>query len=346
MAKEDLMKKIFDLKIDTEWNIYKKIYGKFLDGIFETDINAKKMMTEVLRLIQKENPASAEPLLNELIAKYCQKENDRTVVLFFSGIVAELTGQTERALQFFTNAALLEPEYYAVYLKTAKNAHKEGLYGFAEEYYRKTVKCLENEEYDAKMVASAYANICYCLTMMRRFREAEDALIQSEIHCAALPERESTVAILYAANGDFEKMERSLSILSKNENSRYYESIRALTERISEGKHPQFSEVMPDEEEMKVFVMWFVENLDRYRQIMDCNDYETSPEAIAKEISLRLKQVFPFYKKEIRVSVYKEDAYTFFFADAYAFSLEKGLEKLFSAVSESIGKDVRLIRMH
>ncbi|MBQ8498049.1 MAG: hypothetical protein IJ489_11440 [Clostridia bacterium] len=346
MAKEDFMKKIFGLKIDAEWNVYKRNYGNLLDGVFETNEDAKKMMVEALRFLQKRNAASAEPLLNDLIAGYCQKDNDRAAVFFFSGIAAELKEQTARALQFFTNAALLEPEYYAVYLKTAKIAHREGLYCFAEEYYRKAIQCLESRGYEAKTVASAYANSCYCLTMMRCFEDADSALVQSALHCADLPERENTAAILYAAKGEYAQMEKCLLALSQNETSRYYENTKALTERICAGKHPQFSEIVPDEEEIASFALWFAENLDRYRHIMDCNDHETSPEAISKEISARLKMVFPFYKRDIMISVYKDDTYTFFFADAYALSLEKGFEKIFSAVSASIGDDIRLIRMH
>lgn len=343
MPREDLLKKLVGIKTDTEWNHHKKMYGSLLDGVFEEDEDARKALLEALRLLQKGKPHLADHLMTRLLLSSCKTDADTAAISFLIGNAAEQAGKTERALHFYTDASLCEPECYAVYLKLAKIAHKEGLFGFAEENYRKAIQSLENGKYEPKTISSVYANLSYCLTMMRRFDEAEDALIQSEILCPVLPERESIAAILHAAEGEREKTERCLALLSQNE--KYYIRAKKITETILSGTHPQFSEMKVEDASMDAFWLWFEENFTRYRMIMDLMDDETPPSLIQEEISERLASVFPFSKRRIEVSLYRGEKYTFFFADAYALALEKGLDCLFSRVPASLAEKLRLIRI-
>ena len=326
------------MKTDAVWDAHAKVFGSLMRPIFGDDEKARAKLCLALTYLTDAKPKETADVLEKEIKPLCTTDAEMAAYLYFSAVAYEAMKARTRVWTYLTEALTYEPKSFRVYYKAAAYAYADGLFGFAEENYKKAIRFMEEDPSEpvkdyASFLASAYCKLALSQTMMHRYDDAEKSLARAEEMSAPFTETESAKAILYAARGEKERVKKSLGILCLEDDLSHREKANAITREILFGKHPQFSEIPLNMEDVRHFWAWFAERMG-----------DASP-SFAKEISEQLRAVFPFFKKTIEVSV-NEKGNLFFFSDYYAKSISCGLDVLFDEMPDALQGKIRFVKIH
>ena len=312
--------------IQKSWQIHMAAFGPILENAFVGDYASRIHLGAALNNIsRKEIPQALDKLRK--IQKECHTDSDKAAWLFFAGLALEMGGDPQQAVSLYRNANEFRHRFYMPYLKVAKLAHSDGMFDIAEENYRAAIDCFQATGLDSQaktILTSAYCNLATCLIMMRRFEDAENALVLSRQLMPENPARSATEAVLCAVLGQEEEVNKHLSVLES-----YYPPALEQTAReirdILEKKHIQFYPVPMEDGAVAGFWNWFTENEAFFREKLAQKDFDS----VLEPMTAQLKQLFPFVQREPDFGILIEETHFLVeFADCYAVSLQNGYETL------------------
>lgn len=335
---QDLAKKAFlSPKFQKSWRVHEQAFGPILTPAFAEDYQARVHLTAALNLLSRKHVRRAFPKLRKLMAR-CVNDADWAAVAYFMGLSFEMHGDRHNMLILYSEAGNYHHKFYLPYLKLAKCAHEDARFDTAEENYRMAISCLDGV--DARIAASACANLASCLTMMHRYDEASAAIAQSKEILPNLPERFATEAMLYAVLGQTQQVSDCLDKLDALA-PQMTEYTEKLVNRIMTHQHPQFSE---NDEELDAekaigFWKWFTENQKAIR--VQCQNGQ--PE----EFELDMNANFPYLERHMQLTVSpKGDRTLLTFSDFYMTALHKDLEALLLLHPEALDQDWEFSIVH
>lgn len=269
----------------------------------------------------------------EQLQEKCVTNGDRAAWLFFMGLGFELAGMEAEWIACYRSAGEYGHRFYMPYLKLAKFFQQGCLYDRAEEYYRAAIGCFTGtglSDGDRRILGSAYTGLATILTMMHRYEEAAAALESSRQLWPEAPGRSAAEAVLYAVQGETDKMECSLSTLQSHA-PEVYPSVADMTGRILNGNEPLFCPVDAEEDKITAFWQWFLENRETLEAQLKRDEY---PE----DLSERLNDLFPFGQRELEPEFLREEDGTLrmLLPDYYAVALTWGYEQLLEKCPEEL----------
>ncbi len=313
------------------WEVHRQAFGPILEPAFTENTQVRLPLIQALNHISRRQIKEGLGLLKS-IQEYCQYDEDRAAWCFFVGLAFEMAGDKAHCLHWYAEAGRYNHSFYLPYLKLAKQAHQDGRFEEAHPSYLKAVQCLQampEAEKDENILASAYLNLCSCLTMMHRLPEAEQAWNQAR-SLPSPPEAQATAAILFAAMGKKELCEQALQALQK-EASPLLSHAQLMTRQIFDGTHPHFYPVPVTEQELPLFWMWF----QSYRFSFEKQD----PDCLAAGKQL-LKKAFPFLDREPVLTVTRQGGKPkLCFHDCYSVALHHGYARLLECCPEPLLKE-------
>lgn len=341
MKKETFTKKIARKSFESAtvqkcWQAHIQAFGPILEPAFVDNYQARLGITAALNFISNRELKKGLKKLQS-IENECFTDEDKAAWLFCMGLCMEMANMKEDMIVYYQEADKYGHHFYWPYLKIAKTAHNDAVFEIAEENYIKAIRCLKEEKLDEQkriILGSAYTNYASCLTMMHRYKEAEEALKSSK---SILPEqkgRAATEAILKAAKGDAKKAYFYTDVTA-TEMPTFYEHTKKMVNDILEKKHPHFSLVALAEGAVEAFWDWFVLNEASLMKKLEMEDYDT----VFQMMQPRLKEVFSFMERELEFGIEpREGFYQITFADFYMVSLEYGYKKLIETSPEALSK--------
>lgn len=331
MRKETLADKIakktfFSPDFQNKWATHMGAFGPILGPAFAEDYQSRIHLMAALNHISRRDVQGGLDKL-KLIQDKCETNADKAAWLFFAGLCFEFAGMQEQMLVCYRSAGEFHHRFYMPYMKLAKFYQQGCLYDRAEESYRDVIGCFEGtglDDSDRRILGSAYTSLAACLTMMHRYEEAEDALRLSRQLWPDAPGRSAAEAVLYAALGQQEKMNASLSVL-ENHAPEAYPSVRDMTGRILDGTEALFCAVEIEETKISDFWNWFLENAELMEARLDDEDFD----GLLDTINEQLNAVFPFGEKELETEILLEEGrFRVQLPDCYAVGLTRGYEQL------------------
>lgn len=334
---EKLAKKSFEsTAVQKSWQEHMKAFGPILEPAFTDDYQAKVDLTAALNHISRRDIVKGLKKL-QAVETHCVTDADYAAWLFFSGLCMEMANRKEEMLSFYQQAGEYGHRFYLPYLQIAKAAHNDAAFDIAKDNYLKTVRCLENDDLDDRnrvMIGSVYTNLVSCLTMMHCYDEAEEALRKSMEILPEQPGRTATEAILAAAEGDKERAYCCTDTIAR-QLPPFYETTKQMVDEILEGRHPQFSRIPIEKEQIDAFWDWFVSNEDFLLNMLKIKEYD----AVFQLVQPKLKELFPFMKRDLDFSIEPEEGtYKIAFADYHMTSLENGYKELIDAKPERLSE--------
>ncbi|MBE6654463.1 MAG: hypothetical protein E7608_03275 [Ruminococcaceae bacterium] len=238
--------KNFDLdsvkfSLNRSWEIHRQTFGPILEPAFAENKEVRIILINALNHISRRNVKRGMELLND-IRQYCVYDEDKAAWMFFVGLCFEMCGKNDEMLKWYEKAGEFGHRFYLPYLKLAKAAHGSAQFEKAKAYYETAIECLlegseADREYD--ILGSAYTNLAACLTMLRKYSEAENAWLAAQKYPLQKGSY-STAAVLYAAMGNSEKAAKYISLL-KESSPETVRQTEELTQQILCGTHPFFS---------------------------------------------------------------------------------------------------------
>lgn len=316
------------------WTTHMQAFGPILQPAFVDDYQAKTHLCAALNLISNLEVKKGYEKLNS-IKDACKTAADKAAWLFFVGMCFELSGMKAEMLSCYQQAAECGHHFYLPYLKVAKSAHNDAVFEIAEDNYRVAIQCLNETklgEQEKIVLASIYTNLASCLTMMHRYLEAEEALTKSK---KILPEqfgRYASEAILYAAMKESEKVVCALEELKKQSMDSYTVA-QEMTDKILNDRHPHFSTIEIDREQIQSFWNWVLENENDLKSKLNNQEYDD----VFYMFQNRLKVVFPFMERDIEFTIESKDCgYKVHFADFYVIALRHGYKELLKECPEQL----------
>ena len=220
------------------WEDHRQAFGPILEPAFRENPQVRLLVIQALNYISRREIQKGMEELKQ-INPHCVYDEDKAAWTYFVGLCFEMAGAKKQMLQWYADAGKFGHRFYLPYLKLAKATHAEGELETALGYYDTAIGCLlEMEDPDEIVLGSAYANLTSCLTMLHRYSQAEKAWLAAQNY-PQQPASAATAAILYAAMGNREQAAHWLARLEK-ENPAPVPQIRAITEQILSGTHPDF----------------------------------------------------------------------------------------------------------
>lgn len=316
------------------WMTHMQAFGPILQPAFVDDDQAKTHLCAALNLISNQEVKKGYEKLNS-IKDACKTDADKAAWLFFVGVCFELSGMKEEMLSCYRQAAECGHHFYLPYLKVAKSAHNDAVFEIAEENYRVAIQCLNEtklREQERIVLASIYTNLASCLTMMHQYQEAEDALEEAK---KILPEQSgrcASEAILYAAMRESEKVVGALEELKKQSMDSHIVT-QEMVDKILNDRHPHFSTIEIDGEQIQRFWNWVLENESDLKRKLNNQEYDD----VLYMFQNRLKAVFPFMERDLELAIEPKDCgYKVYFADFYVIALRHGYKELLNVCPEQL----------
>lgn len=331
---EKMARKAFESEeFQKSWMVHMQAFGPILEPAFEENCAARVHLTAALNKISRRDVRGGMAGLEKL-ERACQSDADRAAWLFFMGLCHEMAGETEQAIAFYLDCCDLGHRFYLPYLRLAKFAHADAAFDAAEKHYRDAISCLAGaaDTQGKVLLASAHTNLASCLTMMRRYREAEGALAESEAILPVQSGRCAAAAILCAAQGDVERAEALLQDTAAQTPALLPGTQKAVQDILA-GKHPQFCILPADPAEIEAFWRWFTDEEQHLALLLE----QDTPDAFLDEAGARLMRVVPFLEREpIMGAVRDGGAYRITLKDSYATALEHIYAQLLAACPEKL----------
>ena len=316
--------------IQKSWQMHMQAFGPILGPAFPENFQARIHLTNALNHISTRDIRTGLKKLR-LVEKFCETDADKAAWLFCMGLCMEIANIREQMVVFYRNAGKYGHHFYLPYLKIAKAAHNDAVFEVAEENYLKAIEFLnedrENEQ-NKIVLGTAYTNYASCLTMMHRYDEAEQALMNAKEVFPDQKGRAATEAILAAARGEEEKVGALLERIEAQE-PMFYETTNKMANEILEKKHPHFTPISLKEGWTTAFWDWFFVNENTFLEKLDEQDYD----AVFAIIQSKLKEVFPFMERNPEFAIEPRENYCqITFADFFMASLEQAYKELIGAV--------------
>lgn len=332
LADKAAKKAFFTEQFQKSWTVHMGAFGPILGPAFPEDYQARVHLTAALNDISRRDIHGGLEKLKK-IQDRCETNADKAAFLFFAGLCFEMAGQQEQMLAFYKSAGEFHHRFYMPYMKLAKFYQQGSMYERAEEHFRGAIGCFEGtglSDADRRILGSAYTSLASCQTMMHRYGEAEASLETSRQLWPDAPGRSAAEAVLYAALGQTEKMEASLSVL-ENHAPEAYPPVRDMTGRILAGTEPLFCPVPVEEEKIAAFWQWFLDAREDMEARMDKEEFE----GILDPINEWLNDLFPFGEQELEAEILIEkEQFRLQLQDIYAVGLTRGYEQLLAARPE------------
>lgn len=325
------------------WEAHRKAFGPILDPAFQENPQVRIKLTAALNHISRRETKRGYEILQSL-KDQCIYNEDKAAWAFFVGLCFEMSGVTEQMLLWYEQAGKYGHMFYLPYLKIAKAAFTSANFDIACKNYAKGIECLINADKEFQnnaALASAYLNLCSCLTSMHLYSDAAKALESGQKYNPP-PASYATAAILYAAMNDKEKVDFYISELKK-EQPILVDMTNKTTNDILSGVHPHFCALAIDERRINDFWAWFTKNQNKLtRKLRE----DENSEAI-EELSKQIKAVFPFLDRTPKLTVKKDGIrLNIILADSYAISLHCGYGELISACPKEILDHFTFILVH
>ena len=315
-------------KLLHSWEVHRQAFGPILEPAFQENKEARIHLLAALNLLsRKEAEKSREKLI--LLKEYCNYDEDKAAYNFFMGLSFDIMGLKDQMVKWYEKANEYEHNFYLPYLKLAKVYHTEAFFDSAERNYLKAIKCLEvrNEYFDAHILSSALTNLTSCLTMMHKLSLAEKTLEKAE-STLVIKGQCATASILYAAMGKKEISENYL-LKAKEESNSLYMLTKKMTEDIQNKIHPHFSPCSVSEIHIEKFWLEFYNKKEDIKKLdKEAFDF----------IKIKLKEIFPFIERDMRMIVTKtkEGKMKIAFSDFYTVSLNFGLKMLLGLCPDKV----------
>ena len=228
------------MKLCKELDIISRVFRernlKFIlsvQGDFKTEEETANYIPQIEEKNVKKLAASVKRLSGLL--SECKNEDDEAACYYVMAIACEAMGDTENKLRYYAETCKRNVRWYVPYMKLAKGLADKGEYENAKFFYEKAVTFMKDGMNKRVMGGTAYANIAYLCTKLKRYEEAEGALEKSHECSDYIPNRGIVEAMLYAVKGKTAFVEESLSLLEKEENP-YLEQTKAMVEKILAGE--------------------------------------------------------------------------------------------------------------
>ncbi|MBQ3489192.1 MAG: tetratricopeptide repeat protein [Clostridia bacterium] len=332
---EKLARKSFESAgVQRSWKVHVQAFGPILEPAFAEDFQTRIHLINALNHISNRDLKTGLKKL-QLIEKACETDADKAAFLFCMGLCMEMANMKEEMVSFYQNSGEYGHSFYLPYLKVAKAAHSDAVFEIAEKNYVRAIQCLNairSNEQNQIILASVYTNYASCLTMMHRYKEAEEALQSSR---EILPEqcgRTSAEAILEAAKGEAGKA-RALTEKILEQEPALYHTANKMVNDILEKKHPHFAPMALPEGWKAEFWNWFISNEAIFLKNLEAQDYA----AVFQMVQPKLKEVFPFMERNLEFAIEpRENFYQITFADFFMISLTCAYKELIEAVPPSL----------
>lgn len=314
-------------KIQDSWLAHMAAFGPILEPAFETDFQSRVHLTAALNLLSNRKVKESVEKLAQLKEK-CVTDADWAAWHFFMGVVAELSSKPKEIVACYEKAAEYDHKFYLPYIKLARYAHFDANFDAAEKWYWKGISCLENKnltEREAAALASTYANLCSCLTMMHRYEDACMALERSKAAADKVPSRLASEAILYAAMGQQEQVSAVLELIKKQVPGLLAPTVD-MTEQIAKGEHAHFAAVPMEEGKIDAFWKWF-----------------STGEITEDNVQTELAKVFSFMQRPMQVHINNNEIQI---RDFYTTALSEGCKTLLHSCPDTVRKNYQFIIIH
>ena len=312
------------------WEACCRQFGPVLEPAFREDEPARRTLLAAINRIGRRELKEAIGLLQE-IRECCQCDADTAAWSFLVGFCFELAGKTENMMHCYRASADCGSRYYMPYLKMAAVEHGNAAFDAARQDYSRAIALLQEmpeEQWDGESLASAYTRLASCLTMMHRYREAEESWKKGR-SLSRTPGNTAAGALLYAALGK-ELPVRMLLEELEEQNRELCTGIRELTAQILDGSHPHFHPIAPDDARLHRFWRWFGEKEGAFSA--------QEPEAFAQEIGAQLNQIFPFLEREAQLQLLcSGEEKQLILLDSYAIGLQAGYARLLALRPPELG---------
>ena len=315
-------------KLHQSWEVHRQAFGPILEPAFSENDNARIRLTAALNHISRREVKRGFELLQSLKGD-CVYAADKAAWFFFMGLCFEMAGAQEQMVSCYQKSDEFGHRFYLPYLKVARYAHLQANFELAEKNYCEGIDCLqakEKEEREDKVLASAYTNLCSCLTMMHRYDKAEQALAKAAM-LPVQPASAATAAVLYAAMGQPDKTARCLTQLA-SQRSDLLEQTKATAEKILNSEHPHFSPVPFEHGMIPLFWQWFAENVTTLCCLPGQEEYQQACGKLAEW----LEKIFPFMERKFQFVLGRgEEKWELKLCDRYAVGLNFGFLRLLAA---------------
>ena len=203
--------------LQQSWEVHRQAFGPILEPAFAENQQVRILLINALNHISRREVKRGMELLKQ-IHPHCIYDEDRAAWAFFVGLCFEMGGAREQSLEWYEKAGEVGHRFYLPYMKIAKAAYGASQFEKAATHYKTAISCLLEMSEDARdevILGSAYTNLTSCLTMLKRYQEAEAAWKNAQKY-PLQPGAAATGAILYAAMGDPEKTEEYIGRLKDN----------------------------------------------------------------------------------------------------------------------------------
>lgn len=313
MADENIYEKA-EAFVRRNWEVHRQAFGPILEPAFSEDPQARLLLIHALNHISKKQVKPGVEILKQLQGR-CNCNADRAALAFFHGLAFEMVGVTPQMIQWYEKAGQLGHRFFLPHLKLSKAYHNAASYDNARKHYQIAIEYLKaSEDPDGEILASAYTNLCSCLTMMHLFTEAKKAWEQAQKY-PMQPGAYAAGAMLYAVLGDKEKLEEMMAIL-KNRYPAWVKQTQQNTQDVLAHTHPHFNKVPVEPERIQAFWQWFRENEDAFDQ---------NVAKILPELAKQIREAFPFLHRPPSFRASKgPKGKQIAFCDFYAVSLHYG----------------------
>jgi len=310
------------------WEVHRQAFGPILEPAFAENEQARIRLTAALNHISRREVKQGFDMLQSLKGD-CLYDADRAAWFFFMGLCFEMAGEQKQMTACYCKAAEFGHRFYLPYLKVARFAHLQADFDLAEQNYRIGIECLlemDEDERENTVLASAYTNLCSCLTMMHRYDQAEQALSKAA-QLPVQPASAATAAILYAAMGQSDKTALCIAQL-EHQRSELAQQTKEMTAQIMAGEHPHFSPVLFENEGIPLFWQWFVRNEMALYCLPNQEEYRKVYEALAEW----MQKLFPFLERQPRLTIRQQEGkWELLLSDRYAVGLNFGFLRLLAA---------------
>ncbi len=339
MKKESFADKIAKKTFESDsfqksWQVHMQAFGPILAPAFQEDYQTLVHLAAALNKISRRDIKGGFEKLKQ-IQKNCETDADKAAWSFFVGLCFEMAGDRERMSELYQDANSFGHSFYLPYLKIAKKEHNDGLFGIAEENYRKAISCLEGNSVDQKskvILSSVWTNLCACLTMMHELLAAEQALEMSKSISDSQPGRNAVEAILRAAMGQAERVEELLAAVAA-ESQPMMEQTRKATDDILSGKHPHFHAIPFETAPLDDFWRWFESNRTELEEKLSRQEYVDVITAVCDA----LKPLAPFTEREPEFGIMPMDGcYRLELVDFHVIALHEVYEELIRRMPETV----------
>ena len=330
MKKQSLAEKMAEKafrapQFQQSWNVHLQAFGPILEPAFDS-FQMKTHICAALNLISSGKIQQGIKKLQSVQDK-CETDADRAAWLFFMGVACEMAGQTDQMYVFYSYAGEYGHRFFMPYVKCGKYALNCGDYIAAEQDYRAAIACFDGKGLsgrDKLILGSAYTNLATCLTMTRRFEEAEAALATSRSLCPQADGRPAAEAILYAVQGRTAECEEALAKLTPQARKVIEETVNP----ILSGSNPRFTVRPAAEERIADFWAWFAGHAEELAEILEGENKQAAVESMGSHLA----ELFDFLEDTPHLGIGCEDGrFTVELMDNFHASLEAGCEALLAA---------------